>query len=532
MKRTIAFLLASIFLTAAVFSEKYKISQVNYDIVGMTRQYALERNIEIDKDRIFETFEDFNAYLDNLRQLFKNERNLESSVIYAKYDSELNKEEIINVTLNISTQDSKHFLVVPYPKYNSNDGLVVKLKAKDTNFLGTLETLDLDFNFSYEPQDTDSDSSDYDTIFGINLSYDYPFKLWKLDSKWENSFSLDYTIGKEKPEFSYETGFVFELPLDRLKITLDLTQGIERNFDYTEYGDELFMTESAKLSLPYKIATIDNFDDVTWGPYIAYSWYWDDDGISETNEDLTSPTLKVGHSVSTGRVNWTDNFRDGVDLSMDQYIGYNYQKREYIASVSGTMELYKSFFNRFGIYSRFYGFYNYNQNTSIGSYLRGIRDDQRYQSDAWAEAGLSGEPAKALNTSAAIVMNFDMPFRIITTDWLAFNRFCFGEDSWLTNHLNWMRYFDFELQMSPFVDIAFANNLVTEKTFAIKDGWYAAGLEVLVFPAKWRSLVVRASAGVDIGRKVVKKVISKLIDDDWRKQVSAFELSIGIGLHY
>ena len=532
MKRTVPLLFALLSLSVFSFAEKYRINQVNYDINGMTKQYALERNIEIDKKRIFENYEELNLYIENLRQLFNNERNLESSVIYTKYDSVPDEDGITTVILNISTQDSKHFLLVPYPKYNSNDGLVLKLKAKDTNFLGTLETLDLDFNFSYEPQDSDTDSSSYDTIFGINISYDYPFKLWKLDSKWKNSFSFDYTIGKSKPEFSYETGFIFELPLDRLTIKLELTQGIDRNFDYTEYGDELYMTEGAKLSLPYKVASIDNFDDVTWGPYVSYDWYWDKDGISDENEDLRSPTLKIGHSISTARVNWHNHFRDGVDLSIDQYFGYNYQLEEYIASISGTMELYKSFNNRFGIYSRFYGFYNYNQNTEIGSYLRGIRDDQRYKTSAWTEAGLSGEPAKALNTNAAIVMNFDVPFRLITTDWLEFNNFCFGEDSWMANHLRWMRYFDFEMHLSPFVDVALAHNTITGKTFAIKDGWYAAGLEVLVFPAKWRSLVVRASAGVDVGRKIVKKVVSKLIDDDWRKQVSAVEISIGIGLQY
>ena len=55
---------------------------------------------------------------------------------------------------------------------------------------------------------------------------------------------------------------------------------------------------------------------------------------------------------------------------------------------------------------------------------------------------------------------------------------------------------------------------------------------MLVYPAKWRSLVVRASAGVDAGRKIIKKAVSKLIDDTWRKQVSALEISIGIGLFY
>ena len=532
MKRSASLIFTSLLALGSLAAEKYRIYQVNYDITGITKPYALERNIEIDKKRIFENYDDLHSYIENIKQLFANERNIESTVIYAKYDSVPDEDEVVNVALNIATQDSKHFLMVPYPKYNSNDGLVLKLKAKDTNFLGTLETLDLDFNFSYEPKDSDTDTSDYNTIFGINLKYDYPFKMWVLDSKWKNSFSLDYTLGKSKSEFSYNTGFVFELPFENFSLKLDLTQGIERNFDYTEYDDELFLTEGATLSLPYKIAKIDNFGDVNWGPYVSYDCYWDKNGINKENEDLSSPTLKVGHSASTGRVNWHENFRDGVDLSFDQYVGYNFQKEEYIATLSGTVSLYKSFNNRIGINSRFYGFYNYNQNTQSGSYLRGIRDDQRYKTDAWEAKGFSGEPQKALNTQAAIIGNIDIPIRILTTDWNEFTKFCFGENSWLTNHLTWMRYFDFEMHISPFFDFAFADNLITGKTFAIKDGWYGAGLEVLVYPAKWRSLVVRASAGIDVGRKIIKKAVSKLIDDSWRKNVSALEISIGIGLFY
>jgi len=507
----------------------YRIETVNYEVSGITSHYALSRAVDIDKERIFNSYDELHSYVENLRQLFNNERNLASAIINVKYESITGEDEVTPITLNISTIDSKHFLLVPYPKYNSNDGLVVKLKAKDTNFLGTMETLNFDLNFSVEPSDDDADS--FDTVFGINLDYDYPFKLWRLDSKWKNDFSISYTIGEVKPEFSYETGFIFELPFNDISLKLDLTQGISRNFDYTEYGDELYFIDGATLSMPYKVAKIDNFGNVVWSPYISYDFYWDKDGINKTNYDLSSPVLKIGHSTSTSRVNWSGNFRNGVYMSMDQYIGYNYQKEEYIASISGKLELYKAF-KYAGIASRFNGFYSFNQKTAIGSYLRGIRDDQKYKSSAWTNAGLSGSPEKALTTSAAIIGNIDLPIHIVTTDWIAVDEFIFGEDSWLTNHLRWMRYFDFELQISPFVDFALCNNLVTEKTFAIKDGFYSGGLEVLVYPAKWRSLVVRASAGVDAGRKIIKKVISKLIDDSWRREVSALEISIGIGLHY
>ena len=163
-----------------------------------------------------------------------------------------------------------------------------------------------------------------------------------------------------------------------------------------------------------------------------------------------------------------------------------------------------------------------NTDDKIGSYIRGIRDEQNY----------INSDTKSLTTQAAILLNLDIPIHIITTDWLGYSNALFGEDSWISNHIKWMRIFDFELQLNPFIDMALCNNQVTGKTFAIKDGWYGAGLEVLVYPAKWRSLVVRGSVGVDLGKTIIHKVIPKLYDDSWRGSASSYEISIGIGLHY
>ena len=528
MKR---FLLATLFLclSAFTFADRYQINDVIYDIIGITTKYALERAVDIDKDRVFESYDELHEYVDNLRSLFNNLRNLSSSIINTTYDSTLDEEGICKVTLRISTVDSKHFLMVPYPKYNSNDGFNLKLKAKDTNFLGTMETLNFDFNLSTEYKENSDKEFDYKV--GMNFDYDYPFKLAMLDSSWNNDFGFSWTLGKNRPEFSYNTGFSFELPFKNYKLRLDLTQGIERNFDYSEYDDELFFTEAAKFSIPLKIAEIPNFDKVTFTPYIDYTWNWDNDGINEENTDLSSPSLSAGYTVSTGRVNWNGNFRNGIDMNMNPFAGYNYQKEEYFYGLSGTLEMYKSC-KWIGLNARFYGFYDYNKTEKIGSMLRGIRDDQKYSKKKW-NAKFPGKPnPKALTTSAAIVGNVDIPIHIITTDWNGFNEFLFGSDSWMYSHLKWMRYFDFELQTSIFGDFALTHNEYTGKTFAIRDGWYAGGVEVIVFPAKWRNLQVRASAGVDAGRKIVKKVSGKLFDGSWRSEPSALEISIGIGLHY
>lgn len=518
MKKLATALLLSIFALSAFFAERYQISDVNYQITGMTRKYALEKAVDIDKDRIFESFEEFHEYIENLKQQFQNERNLSSAILNVSYDPVIDEEGITHTTLNVITQDSKHLLILPYPKYNSNDGFKLKLKAKDTNFLGTLEPLNFDLNFAIEQED---ESDDPNFVFGINFDYDYPFRLWKLDSSWNNSFSLDYTIGKDKPEFGWTTGFTFSLPFKTYALKFDVSQSITRDFDYTEFDDELYYTELFKISLPITIADLGSYGTVKWSPEVAYTWNWDKNGINKTNEDLSGPKLTVGQTITAGRINWHGNFRQGIDMSFTEAVGYNYQLKHYVGTIDGTIEAFKAF-SWVGINSRFRGFTNLNETNKIGDSLRGIRDDQTYK----------GTNIKALRTKAAIIGSIDIPIKVIRTNWIGWSDSLFGEDSWFTNHIRFMRYIDFEMHFSPFVDFALTNNVITGKTFAIKDGWYAGGFEFLVYPAKWRSLVVRASAGVDVGRKVVKKVVSKLIDSSWRRNCSAYEIYIGIGYQY
>jgi hypothetical protein len=44
----------------------------------------------------------------------------------------------------------------------------------------------------------------------------------------------------------------------------------------------------------------------------------------------------------------------------------------------------------------------------------------------------------------------------------------------------------------------------------LKNGWYSAGIELLVYPDRWRSLVLRLSAGIDVGQRVFHR--------DWQQE--------------
>ena len=112
-------------------------------------------------------------------------------------------------------------------------------------------------------------------------------------------------------------------------------------------------------------------------------------------------------------------------------------------------------------------------------------------------------------------MNLDLPIHIFTTDFEKIG-------------LKFLRKLNFELQISPFIDFALYTNRATGSSFELKDGYYTAGIEFLVFPLRWKSLQIRASAGFDIGSLLFKD----LINTSWRPAVSVYEISFGIGLHY
>ena len=88
-----------------------------------------------------------------------------------------------------------------------------------------------------------------------------------------------------------------------------------------------------------------------------------------------------------------------------------------------------------------------------------------------------------------------------------------------------IKYFNFDLQVSPFFDMSLGYNKITQKWFHPKDGFYAGGVEFLVYPLKWSSITVRASLGVDL--KGASHEANFLEGISKNK-----EIFIGIGLHY
>lgn len=485
-------------------SFKYKIVHVEYDIDGRTREYALNKNLDIRINKIFNSKTQFDEYIKYLRHDLTNQRVLETATLEYT-EGPVDENNVIPVSLFIQAEDTWNLLPVPYPKYDSNNGFEFKLKLKDYNFFGSMEPLDFQISYSQENEGEDH-------LLGMGFNFEIPFSMWIIDSTWNIDVGIDYTLGNDKPEFDFSTGIGLAYPLGNCTLKLDFQQSIQQDLDYENSGDELYFTESVELSVPFVLFRSSNLlGNISITPYISFDYDWDLDGVNHI--DLLGPTFGYGISFNLGKFDWYSNFRRGFTFNLTQHLGHNLEKfngknDKFKPKISGELKGFYST-NYVGFNSRIYGFTYFGMEQlskdNIGSRLRGVRDSKNYNS-------------RQIETSSAIIFNFDIPVKIVQTNWCGFGKAIFNKEM-----PNWFSIFDFELQISPFIDIALINNTFTDTMFSPKDGLYGGGIEVIVHPTKWRSISVRGSLGLDLGQI--------LFESEWRSGPKQ-EIEIGIGLHY
>ncbi len=503
----------------------YQITNVVYTSLGMTRESALAKNVKIDKNAIFSSEDEFLVYLEKLKQEFENTRLLEN--ISCTYEILKDSEtDIFPITLFVSVSDSKHLLLLPRPGYNSNTGAQLKLKLKDNNFLGTMNVLNFDFNGRLG---TDDEPQNFSLVtLGLNFDYTYPFSVFETEDEWSNEASFSWLLGSNRPDFSYITGLTVGLPFGKNSLKFYAKQGILADTDYESYDDYLYFKENVGVKLPLVLGYVDSFTPISFTPSLSFTYYWDKNGINVENEDLIGPELSQSNEFSIEQINWIGNMRDGYSLSTSLSATWNFQEAKLKPSFDIEAKYFKTF-NRFISISAdfyFYGMINSSQN-AVGSRLRGIRDNQTY----------NGNSLYALKSPMGLQFSFDSPIHIITTNWLGWGNALFGSYEELSPFAKvalWLpyklaKYVDFELQLSPFVDFALTYNDVTERYFNPKDGYYAAGLEVLVYPLRWKSFVIRGSLGLDVGRLLLSNALETSFRDT---SVSPFEIFFGLGLNY
>lgn len=501
-----------------------------------TQVSALKRNIaDIQYDRIFFSKEELEQYLHDLYQSLQNTRLLKDiSYSYSTAGETEDGIELIEARYEFS--DSHSMIVFPKPSLDTNSGIEVKLKLKDNNFLGLMNDLNVDLNLNFGDKDEPDNYSKITT--GFNFQYDYPFDIGITENTWSNSLEFSWTIGDSSPEYDFQTGITVAVPIGLHKVQFSVSQSVVKDLDYEKYGDDLYFAEEAGISVPFFIGYIGNTTEITYTPSVNFTYNWDSDGIDSDNEDLVqSPMVKFGQKISLDNVNWSDgnNFRTGYAFSAAQYMGWDFHadvlSEKLVPSVESNVQLFKGF-KYVGFAINVNAFAGINTNFKIGEYLRGAPDNQRFSSDYDVD-----EDNYALKTPGAIIFNFDMPVHIVTTHWLDWSYALFGSYdtkprlvkaiAFLPHKI--FKYANFELQASPFFDAGLIKNRGTGSNLSYKEGIYTGGLEVLVYPEKWKSFVVRASLGVDLSKKILNG--RKGFDSSWRRG-KAWEAYFGLGLQF
>ena len=277
VKKSFLLSVASLICFSA-YADLYQIKKITYEISGSTKEYALRTKVPVDKKKIFSNEDELMTYINDYKKRLENTRAFEKiQVDFSLEESDIDKKEneikiedgitsegenisveedeipreeekFYFVNLNVSTSDSLHFLLMPYPKYDSNSGFTLKLKTKDSNFFGTLETMSGDLNFAI----VSKDETKYDYKFGLDMNFEVPFKLGIFDSVWMNDYNISYTIGKNTPEWNFKTGLELSLPFERFSVKLDFYQSFIRNLDKKLGKHILHPVFQRKIQLGYR----------------------------------------------------------------------------------------------------------------------------------------------------------------------------------------------------------------------------------------------------------------------------------------
>jgi hypothetical protein len=453
----------------------FVISGINYHITGWTKPFAIARNVELNEGAEFQGLEELETYVERKIQVLHNQRVFEENSCRIEYSlGNPGDDGKIPVVLDVYVEDSWNLIVLPEPKYDSNTGFSLALKARDYNFLGTMSPLRLDLGYELD--------NDEKHTYGFLLDLDFPIKA--LGFVWTFNFdnALDYTIG-DPLYYKNTTGVSVDLPWKTTTFTFGFNQYLyvnEENSDDEKdatgiefFEDTWYM--ASELYGQWKIPTgleVPNFGSIDYIPKISETIRYRPGGDVG---DWRYPVLSLSHSIGFGRIDWIGNYRQGFDLRISNSNDLNQKNLTWSNNFAVTAIAHYRFGYLFGVSSRFrFQMWHGDSYTEAGDVIRGVRNDD-------------------LTANKMISLNLEFPFRLIR----------FVPSEWL-GCKNW-RILDFEQHWSPFIDLAIADDpgkayheYGDNARFETSGIIATAGLEVTTFLLRWRSIYLRISAGWDL----------------------------------
>ncbi|ADK83299.1 BamA/TamA family outer membrane protein [Sediminispirochaeta smaragdinae] len=464
-----------VLFTAPLFAQELpiKIGKIDYTIEGRTQERLLDDYLDFDKKRLFANEEELAAYLVGKSQELINLRILDTGSIEI---SDLREEGDVRIAdLAVYAEDTWNVVVLPYGKYDSNDGLLLSLRGRDYNFLGSMEALKFNLDYSY--------NEDNEHELGFTNEAEIPFTIG--NGEWVYNFSQELQYVEHDPlEYDLENSISYLFSLGDISFKTALEQNMYLQNSYDDDDDEeqhesymesaLWLNGSVPLgfSLAHKEAEYSGTPGISW----CY-------GLGETlREERRGLTAYYDHSLSFGRIDWIGNFRRGLEFDLSEGNSYDTFDDHWTFDMDFTVAGHQTW-GWGGVNSRVGGFYIFSDGDDRddqGGPLRGVLDDD------------------IDDTTAGLYMNLDFPFKM-----------------WIWFMSRW-----FEGHISPFFDAAMFRTV--DDGFSSDNVYYTAGLEGFAFAKAARSLYLRVSVGIDL----------KAVIEDGASPLDSPELFIGLGHHY
>jgi hypothetical protein len=451
----------------------YYIRSINFDVEGRTRKFVLLDLLDMQEGQHISGAGALETLVRRKTQILRNQRVLQDEECRIDYVAgEAEDGEPVPVDFLVHVKDAWNIFVFPEPKYDSNTGLSITLKARDWNFLGTLSPLELDLGYEID--------EDQHSVFGV-LDADIPFRF--LGHTWNFNFDNAYTYNEIYPNYYKNvTGLTLDLPWMQTTFTVGFDQSFflnEENSDEEKaetgvdfFEDEWYMSSElyAKWEIPLGLE-VGDFGELTYFPQLTEGFKYRPGGY--IGEYRRGPTTKFEHSFGFGQINWLGNFRNGLDISISNANTFNNHTMNWDFDAGLAVEGHIALAQFFGVSSRLkYRKYFSSDDYSVGANLRGIRD-------------------KDFIADNVLAFNLELPLRILS----------FTPSRWF--NIRHFRPFDVEVHFSPFVDIALINGQSnpeyrSPEKYSFGELIAAAGFEVIAFSLPWRNLNLRASIGWDL----------------------------------
>lgn len=387
----------------------YVVEEITFDIDGWTNPEDVLAYLSFERGATFISIEELTTTLERYERDLYNERVFDE--VEVSFSLLPGEDLPRKVAVNFYLDDGWTVLPVAFYRYNSNSGHNPFVVLYWDNFLGTLT----DFGFSAGYY-----SRNWVDPYGWDVRVDVG-DIRMFDRKWNFSFDQEFTtVEKSSPEG-------------------------ELLLRYTYFVSDFAMSTGFRLGERWSYSV---------APGVAADYGYD----TKTNvlgdsvpDDAVSLTFE--HAVSTGRIDWYRNFRDGWSTRFSNGIGYDVTDAEVSSNVGASYQFFEilgplnpSVRGRLEYYFR-------GDELSKGADIRGVSDSRIF-----------GRAFLKMNTNLAIRV-LDIP-----------------------------KFSEFNLV--PFVDGAVA---IQEDDSLDSDNLFlGGGMDLLMFPHFLRGFQARVSFGVNL----------------------------------